>query len=141
MKVPPSDHVIAMPTKPHLVQLLAMASVLFVEDEPTIAIPLIDELEEHGCRVRHTSDGDEAVRLTAQIAFDVLITDLRLPGADGVQVVRAARLQRPEARILVITASTSRELEAVLADGVGSILKKPFFNGAVLDWLRSGIPA
>lgn len=130
-----------MPANPYPAQLLATASVLFVEDEPTIAIPLIDDLEDYGCRVLHTSDGDAAVRLTRQFAFDVLITDLRLPGADGVQVVRAARLQRPDARILVITASASRELEAVLADGVGTVLKKPFFNGEVLNWLRDGVPA
>lgn len=111
--------------------------VLLVEDEPTILITLKDELEEHGYRVTDTDNGATAIALVAAQRFDVVITDLRLPGADGLQVLQAAR-RHHGTRVLVITAFAAADAEAMVRrDGGGAVLRKPFRNRSVLDWLRS----
>ncbi len=113
-------------------------SVLLVEDEPSIAMTLCDDLEDSGYAVTHTSDGIAALGLIAEREFEAIITDLRLPGADGLQIVRAARLGYPTARVLVITAFVANYLEALMREGAGQILQKPFLNRRVLDWLADG---
>ena len=115
-------------------------SVLLVEDEPTISITLRDDLEEHGYVVTHTGNGAAAVVLLAKHRFGAVITDLRLPGADGLQVVRAARRSSPDARVLVITAFAKEHIPALMREGAGRVLQKPFLNHCVLDWLE-GQPA
>ncbi|MCA8965203.1 MAG: response regulator [Planctomycetes bacterium] len=111
--------------------------VLLVEDEPTIAITLGDELEENGYRVTCVADGREAIGLLDDQAFDAVITDLRLPGASGLDVLRAARSGRPQAKVLVITAFAPPELEALRR--AGAVLAKPFPNRSVLDWLAAQV--
>ena len=66
-----------------------------------------------------------------------MITDLRLPGASGLDVLRAARSGRPQAKVLVITAFAPPELEALRR--AGAVLAKPFPNRSVLDWLAAQV--
>jgi CheY-like chemotaxis protein len=113
----------------------SVRSVLLVEDEPSIALTLCDDLEERGYTVTHTSDGIEALRLIGTQTFEAVITDLRLPGADGLQVVRAVRHANSSTRIMVITAFVPDHGATLIRAGAGQILKKPFFNHSVLDWL------
>ena len=80
--------------------------VLLVEDEETIAVTLGDDLRAAGHEVRHTPDGKEALHILKSEVFDCVITDVRLPGADGMQVLRAAKEARPETEVL-ITAATA----------------------------------
>ena len=62
--------------------------ILLVEDEKTIAITLGDDLRGEGHEVRHTADGGEALRILAEESFDCVITDVRLPGVDGLHAPR-----------------------------------------------------
>lgn len=109
--------------------------VLLVEDEPTIAVTLRDELSEQGYEVVCVGDGRVAVELLREQAFATVITDLRLPGASGVEVAAAARQASAAARVLLIT--------AFVAPGVVSaadaVLKKPFANASVLAWLAQRV--
>jgi CheY-like chemotaxis protein len=77
-----------------------------------------------GYTVREASDGEEALRLLDSGAeVDLLITDYAMPGLDGLETIRQARLRRPELRSLVITGHA-----APLAGDVAGvpILRKPF---------------
>lgn len=115
-------------------------SILLVEDEPSIAVTLVDDLEEQGYTVVHTGCGRTALALIAQRSFDAVITDLRLQGADGLQVVGAVRRRHPQARVLVMTAYLADHRDALVAAGAVKILQKPFLNDCVLDWLAEGRP-
>ena len=64
--------------------------ILLVEDEQTIAVTLTDDLEGAGYEVKHFPDGKEAIDELQRRSYDVVITDGRLPGADGLQVLQAA---------------------------------------------------
>ncbi|MBL8749558.1 MAG: response regulator [Planctomycetes bacterium] len=110
--------------------------VLLVEDEPTIAVTLRDDLADSGYEVVQTGDGGDAIAILASRRFDAVITDLRLPGADGVQVVRAARAARPDVPVLVISAWLDGHRERIRALGAAA-LGKPFCNRAILAWLGS----
>ena len=65
--------------------------ILLVEDEQTIAVTLSDDLEAAGHEVLHVPDGKQAIRELQRKSFDVVISDVRLPGADGLEVLRAAK--------------------------------------------------
>jgi DNA-binding NarL/FixJ family response regulator len=58
--------------------------------------------------VAHVSDGREAVTLAAELQPDVVLMDVRLPVLDGIEATRAIRAERPDACILMLTASSSR---------------------------------
>jgi DNA-binding response OmpR family regulator len=120
--------------------LPAPRRVLLVEDEPSIAITLRDELEEHGFVVTDAANGDDAVALCASHDYEAVVTDLRLPGANGVAVLLAAKSRRPATPVLVISAHLVGWERAVLAAGADGILRKPFPNHAVVDWLRERPP-
>ena len=110
--------------------------VLLVEDEPTIAVTLGDELAERGCAVACVADGAAAVALLAGGGFDAVVTDVRLPGADGREVVRAARRFVPAAPVLVITAAPPPWLQAADRGGADGVLTKPVPNDLVAAWLQ-----
>jgi CheY-like chemotaxis protein len=108
--------------------------VLLVEDEPTIAVTLGDDLVDGGYAVTRVDDGRRAVELLGSQTFGAVITDLRLPGAGGLEVARAAR-RACVGRILLISAFVLPEAAAA----VDAVLAKPFANERVLEWLRVGV--
>jgi DNA-binding NtrC family response regulator len=111
--------------------------ILLVEDEPTIAVTLKDDLEDAGYDVVHLADGAEAVRRLGEHSFDVVITDVRLPGVDGLQVLQAAKRARPGTEVLVMTAfATVEHAVAAMREGADDYIQKPFLNESVLDRLR-----
>ena len=77
---------VADPSPPHL---------LFVDDEPALRGLMAERLAERGFEVVEADSGEQALELLDQFAFDILITDLRLPGIDGTQVIEAARAALP----------------------------------------------
>ncbi|MEE9126305.1 MAG: sigma-54 dependent transcriptional regulator [Planctomycetota bacterium] len=111
--------------------------VLLVEDEETIAVTLSDDLCAAGHEVRHTPDGKEALQILKAQVFDCVITDVRLPGADGMQVLRAAKEARPETEVLVMTAFATVETAVeAMRSGADDYVQKPFMNDAVLERLK-----
>ncbi len=113
--------------------------VLLVEDEPTIAITLGDDLADHGCRVTVVGDGSAAIGLLAGCSFDAVITDLRLPGASGAEVLAAVRRSCPRAPVLVVSAHQGGLADELGTSGAWACLAKPFANERVLDWLRAAV--
>lgn len=114
--------------------------VLLVEDEPTIAVTLGDDLSDAGFRVTYTPDGSVALAMLATRTFDAVVTDLRLPGADGFAVLRTARRMPTPPPVLVMSAYAALRGDQALAEGASAVLGKPFCNSAVVRWLQ-GIAA
>lgn len=112
-----------------------MKPILIVDDETIMRESLRDWLTSAGYQVEAVERGEEALKLIEQREFGVLIADLKLPGKDGIEVLREARAQRPQLRGIVITAYPSVET-AVEAMKLGAVdyLSKPF-NLDVLDKL------
>ncbi len=111
--------------------------VLLVEDEQTIAITLRDDLEDAGHLVEHVADGQVAIDLLGQRVFDCVITDVRLPGKDGLEVLKAAKRARPDTEVLMMTgyATVEQAVEAMRL-GADDYIQKPFLNAHVVDRLQ-----
>jgi two-component system response regulator AtoC len=115
-----------------------VARVLVVDDEEGIREFVAEALEDNGHVAVRARDGAEAAaRLRAQ-AFDLMITDLRMPEMDGMALVRAARAEQPEMEVIVLTAHGSVET-AVEAMKLGAFdyLRKPIASPGELRLLVS----
>ncbi|MBR9990962.1 MAG: sigma-54-dependent Fis family transcriptional regulator [Gemmatimonadetes bacterium] len=111
-----------------------MARILVVDDEEGIREFLADALADDGHDVTQAADGLAALQCLHERAFDVMITDLRMPGAlDGVDVLRKARADQPELEVIVLTAHGSVD-SAVDAMKLGAFdyLQKPLGGPAEL---------
>ena len=102
-------------------------SILLVDDEPLMRLSMVDALEAVGYDVHAAASGTEGVEAIWQKQFDLVITDLRLPGADGMTVLKAAKDKAAETEVVVITAHGSVET-AVGAMKMGAVdyITKPF---------------
>jgi len=107
--------------------------VLLVEDERTLAVPLADALEAAGHEVVVVADGAGALARLAEERPDLVLTDVRLPGASGIEVLKRARSLDPPCPVLVMTgyASVDQAVEAMRGGAVG-YLQKPFPMEALL---------
>jgi len=103
------------------------ARILVVEDNDTLRRGIVRALRESWSEVEEAAAGDEALaRIRASEAFDVILSDLRLPGADGVAVLRAARERDARTSVLLMTAYGSIETAVeVMRAGAFDFLEKP----------------
>jgi DNA-binding NtrC family response regulator len=111
--------------------------ILLVEDEQSIAVTLKDDLEGVGYEVEHLADGKLAIAEVGQRSYDVVITDVRLPGADGLQVLQASKRARPDTEVLVMTAyATVESAVEAMRLGADDYIQKPFLNEHVIERLQ-----
>jgi two-component system response regulator AtoC len=115
-----------------------MARILVVDDEEGIRDFVAEALESDGHVAVRARDGEEAARKIRAEGFDLMITDLRMPGLDGMEVVRLARSEQPEMEVIVLTAHGSVET-AVEAMKLGALdyLQKPISSPGELRLLAS----
>ncbi|MEK6641599.1 MAG: response regulator, partial [Nitrospirota bacterium] len=101
--------------------------ILLVDDEPLMRLSMVDALEAVGHDIEAAASGTEGIDAIHQRPFDLVITDLRLPGADGLAVLAAAKEQSPHTEVVMITAHGSVET-AVGAMKLGALdyITKPF---------------
>jgi len=103
-----------------------MKPILIVEDEVVVRESLRDWLTDSGYQVETAKEGEEALKAIAQQDFSIALLDLKLPGKDGIEVLREAREKSPALKGIIITAYPSLE-SAVEAVKVGAVdyLPKP----------------
>ena len=101
--------------------------ILVVEDEPTLAMALVDRLEAEGYAVDLATSGELALERAESDTFDLVMLDIMLPGKDGLEVCRQLRQQRLDMPILMLTAR-SLVLDKVvgLKLGADDYVTKPF---------------
>src|SRR6266700_4040542 len=106
---------------------MAKARVLVVDDEKSMRDLLSITLEKEGYDVLTAAGGEAAIEALRRDATDAVITDLRMPKVDGLQVLRAAKEISPDVAVIVITAvaSTETEVEAMKL-GAYDYITKPF---------------
>ncbi len=107
--------------------------ILLVEDERSLALLLGDALRDQGHRVTVLHEGAAALAWLGERRADLVLTDVRLPGADGLRVLERARALDPPAEVLVMTgyATVEQAVEAMRA-GAAGYLQKPFPEDALL---------
>lgn len=101
--------------------------ILVVDDEKNIRLTLGQTLEVVGYEVKTAVNGEDALKQLAVGAFDLILLDLRMPGMDGIDVLKQIVEQRPETRVVVVTAHGTVDT-AVDAMKIGAVdfIQKPF---------------
>ena len=106
------------------------ASILVVDDLPALREMLSQSLASEGYRVATAGSGEEAVTRLEEQEFDVIVTDLVMPGLGGLDVLEKARLLDPRAAVILMTAYASLDTAiAALRRGACDYLEKPFTAG------------
>ena len=113
--------------------------VLIVEDDELKRLTLVEDITEAGYDVTSASSGESALEHLQQHAFDLVITDLKMPGMDGIELLRTIREERnPGTEVIMMTAFGTIPL-AVEAIRLGALdfITKPFDNRQLLPLLAS----
>jgi DNA-binding NtrC family response regulator len=114
--------------------------LLIVEDEAPLRQAIAEQLVDHGYHVEQADSGEAAIARLADFAFDIIITDLRLPGIDGSSVVEAAVERYPDIVAIVITGyGTFKDAVNAIKRGAHDFVTKPFQIDALLHVLDSAL--
>ena len=114
--------------------------VLIVEDEKLLRLMIAKLLQVSGYRVFTCGDSLQALELVEQKSFDLVITDLMMAGATGMDVLRATRKCQPRAKVIIITGTpSSQTLLEAKREGAYAYLRKPFQLKQFLSILRDAI--
>ncbi len=104
-----------------------MTSVLVVDDDDDLRRALQRQLEDNGFEVGAVSTGEEALETLEAKTFDVLLTDLRMSGTDGIDLIASAIRVAPQTRAVLMSAyATARDHQLATRLGAVSVLTKPF---------------
>ena len=107
--------------------MAAQATVLVIDDERQLRSVLSAYLRKKRYKVEVAESGFEALAKMEHAHFDVVLTDLRMPGLDGIEVVKLARQLNPQAKVIMMTgyATVANAVEAMKAGAVDYV-SKPF---------------
>ena len=114
--------------------------ILLVEDEESLRVTLAANLELEGHGVVEAADGRSALELLESVQVDLVLSDVRMRGMGGVELLRRVRSSRPSLPVVLMTAFTADELlDRALLDGVFTVLRKPFDVAPALRVLARAI--
>jgi DNA-binding NtrC family response regulator len=114
--------------------------LLIVDDERGLREAVAEQLTDHGFVVEQAENGEQALDRLAAFAFDILITDLRLPGIDGRRLLDAALERYPDIIAIVITGyGTVKDAVDAIKQGASDFIAKPFQFDALLHVLNSAL--
>ncbi|MBU0984542.1 MAG: sigma-54 dependent transcriptional regulator [candidate division Zixibacteria bacterium] len=101
--------------------------ILLADDDSSVRRVLEFKLKQHGYDVAAAPDGQAALDLLAESPYDLLLSDIRMPRVDGIELLERARLIRPELKVILITAhaTVSQAVQAVKL-GAFDYITKPF---------------
>jgi two-component system copper resistance phosphate regulon response regulator CusR len=112
--------------------------ILLVEDEPKTAEYIKIGLKENGFEVDLASNGQTALQQVLRETYDLLITDIIMPGLDGRELVREVRKSNQEIPVLMLTAlGTTEEIVTGFETGADDYLVKPFEFKELLVRIKS----
>src|SRR6478609_4617197 len=114
--------------------------LLIVDDETALREAIAERLADQGFIVEQADRGEVALQRLTEFAFDIIITDLRLPDIDGRQVLDAALERYPDIIVIVITGyGTVKDAVEAIKQGAADFITKPFQFDALLHVLRSAL--
>jgi DNA-binding NtrC family response regulator len=114
--------------------------LLLVEDEAALREAISEQLADRGYHVQQADSGEAALARLSEFAFDIIITDLRLPGIDGAAVVDAAVERYPDIVAIVVTGyGTVKDAVEAIRRGAWDFVSKPFQIDELIHVLDSAL--
>ncbi len=101
-------------------------TVMLVDDEEEFVTTLAERLELRDMEVRVALSGEEALRMLTEFVPQVMVLDLKMPGMDGLEVLRAVHSQHPEIKKIMLTGHGSdKDRDEAMRIGADDYLHKP----------------
>lgn len=114
--------------------------ILVVDDEPNMRKVLSTQLKRAGFEVASAEDGKEAQQVLQRGGIDLLMTDIRMPRMDGLELLAWARQEMPDVPVVVITAhGTVDTAVQAMKDGAFDFVSKPFDAGQLVRTVRKAL--
>jgi DNA-binding NtrC family response regulator len=114
--------------------MIQSRKVLVVDDDAVVGHSISRVLSEQGYQVRETLSGLEALAELDNQHYDMVFTDIRMPGMDGLHMTSRLKKQHPELPVVVITGFGTEANEQQARDlGVAGFLRKPFSPQMIID--------
>ena len=113
-----------------------MAKILVVDDQRNMRTALAMMLRGAGHDVEEATDGDEACEKVVSEVYDLVLTDLTMPGMNGIELLRKARALRPE--LVGVVMSGNAELTGADVEG-WKVLQKPFLAQELLEAVETAL--
>jgi two-component system, sensor histidine kinase SagS len=132
----------ARPKAPAVDPLLAGKRVLVIDDEQSIRDTVRDVLNKYGCAVDTARDGEEATAVIHQQGFDLVLTDIRMPGKTGYEVFKSVREIHPGCPVIFMTGfgyDPSHSIIRAEPEGLSAVLFKPFKVDELLKEVRAAV--
>jgi CheY-like chemotaxis protein len=111
--------------------------ILVVDDEPAVALLMAGalKLSNRHYYVSIAHSGEEALEMLQRTPVDLLVTDLLMPGIDGLELIRQAQVVSPRTRAILLTAYSDEQIEAEARRlGVYRCLINPFY---IKEWVQA----
>jgi len=117
-----------------------MANILIVDDDVTFCLMLKKLLEKHHYLATTIFSPEEVKRLVHQEFYDVVLTDLRMPGVSGMDLIQMIKLESPETQIIMMTgyADISTAIQSI-KQGAFNYIPKPFLPEEILSLIREAL--
>lgn len=111
--------------------------MLILDDEPIVCKRLKPTFQKMGYEVETFTDSASALARLQETTFNIVITDLKMEGADGMQVLMGARESSPDTHVIVITGfATLETAKESYRKGAFDFVAKPFKLGDIVDCVR-----
>ncbi len=112
-------------------------AILVVDDEKNIRLTLSQSLEPLGLPVQTAVNGEEALQKLGEGLFGLVFLDLKMPGIEGMDVLRRIKDDWPRVRVIIITAhGTIESAVEAMKLGAADFVQKPFSPGEIRDLVR-----
>ena len=117
-----------------------MNAILIVDDEPNYLVILSELLRDEGFEVFTASDGAKGLALVREVDLDLVITDMQMPGMDGLQLLQAIKKINSDLPVVMITAYAAVEKAvAAMQSGAFNYLAKPFSNDELIVTINKAV--
>ncbi|WP_437504382.1 response regulator [Sorangium sp. So ce1099] len=115
-------------------------NVMIVEDDDDLGRFVVDIATDHGYHATHVADALSGIKLLSSTKFELLITDIRMPGMDGIELIARAKELDPFLAVIAITAFGSVETGMrALRVGAADYLSKPFRSDELSSRMRRAL--
>ena len=110
--------------------------ILVVDDEPEVTMSLKGFFTAMGHDMLMAGNGKEALEIIDTISLDLILLDVKMPGIDGIQVLKHVREHKPKTKVIIITAYDKEVKEKVEKLGIDGFFAKPIDLSNLVDRIR-----